>query len=140
MWSTGIARTGRLPSGFQPTRPRGCHARAQQQSEKREIPRGIDFQFEATNEVPESDIWDGEQWEVRAFVRGGSMATSGFLASETSVQATDRQQLEVEFQVALQVVGNIVKVLIPVLLVGAGAVGVFAAKTYNEGAECVSVV
>ena len=36
----------------------------------------------------------------------------------------------------LQVVGNIAKVLIPVLLVGAGVVGVFAAKTYNEGAEC----
>jgi hypothetical protein len=35
-------------------------------------------------------------------------------------------------------VGNISKVLIPVLLVGAGVVGVFAAKTYNEGAECVS--
>lgn len=39
----------------------------------------------------------------------------------------------------LQVVGNTAKILIPVLLVGAVIVGVFAAKTYNEGAECVFV-
>lgn len=73
-------------------------ARAQQQQneEKREMPQGIDFEFENTNEIPEPDLWEGEQWEV---------------------------------------VGNIAKVLIPVLLVGAGVVGVFAAKTYNEGAD-----
>lgn len=44
---------------------RGCQARAQQQDEqKREMPKGIDFEYEATNEVPEPDFWGGEQWEV----------------------------------------------------------------------------
>ena len=41
-------------------------ARAQQQQneEKREMPQGIDFEFENTNEIPEPDLWEGEQWEV----------------------------------------------------------------------------
>lgn len=45
---------------------RGCMARAQQQQneEKREMPQGIDFEFENTNEIPEPDLWEGEQWEV----------------------------------------------------------------------------
>ena len=45
---------------------RGCQARAEQQQkeENREMPQGVDFQYENTDEIPEPDLWEGEQWEV----------------------------------------------------------------------------
>jgi hypothetical protein len=31
------------------------------------MPKGVDFEFEATDEIPEPDLWEGEQWEVCGF-------------------------------------------------------------------------
>jgi hypothetical protein len=60
---------------------RGCQVRAQQQDEKsREMPEGIDFQYEATNEIPEPDVWEGEQWEVFRFTKCSSAMYSTYVA------------------------------------------------------------
>lgn len=81
MATTGMTR-GTLsvarPSLIRSSRRR-LHTRAQQQDEKREMPRGVDFEYDTSNEIPEKDIWDGEQWEVCSIVLG----TIAFLCSST---------------------------------------------------------